>query len=173
MATISFGAQGAARSITQEGGYRQKAGLLAPHMVKATLIPDANDTGDNSTTKVLRVLPSYACDTWEVFIVLGANDPKVRVYGLDDDYAGSGIPTSGTKYELTELKDIGPYNSGFVSTHMPQNFIIDRAWQGLQFDVTEETGTEGNASVTIKVKAYRSGQCTFEGSYTTGTVENS
>ena len=172
MATIKFGGS-VARTVTQVGGYGQKAGLLAPHMVKATLTPDADDLGGNSTTKVLRVLPPYACDTWEVFVVLGANDPQVRVHGLDDDYAGSGVPASGTKYELTELKDVGPYDLGFVSTHMPQHFILDRAWQGLQFDVTEETGTAGNASVTIKVKAYRSGQCTFEGSFATGTVENS
>ena len=172
MATISFGTGGAARSITQKGGNGQKAGLLVPHMVKATLTPDANDTGDNSTTKVLRVLPPYACDTWEVFVVLGANDPMVRIYGLDDDYAGSGVPASGTKFEIN-LKDIGPYDSGFVAANMPQNFILDQAWQGLQFDVTEVAGANGNASVTIKVKAYRSGQCTFEGSFATGTVENS
>jgi len=170
MATISI----AGRSVTQGVGTGTSE-FLDPHMEKATLTPDANDTGSNSTTKVLRVLPSYACDTWEVFVVLGANDPKVRIYGLDDDYAGSGVPAAGTKYELN-LGDIGPYNAvptGFVAADMPQAFIVDRAWQGLQFDVTEVAGADGNASVTIKVKAYRSGKCTFEGDYTTGTVENS
>tara|TARA_R110000824_G_scaffold39564_2_gene119510 strand:- start:655 stop:1173 length:519 start_codon:yes stop_codon:yes gene_type:complete len=172
MATISFGAQNAARSVTQEGGYGQKAGLLSPHMVKATLTPAINTDGAGTgATKVLRVLPSYSCDTWEVFVVLGANDPKVRIFGLDDDYAGSGVPASGTKHELN-LKDIGPYNLGFVATDMPQAFIVDQAWKGLQFDVTD-VSENNNASVTIKVKAYRSGQCTFEGSYTTGTVEAS
>jgi len=170
MASINIGGKGRT-AITQVGGYGQHTGLLAPHMVKATLEPDANDLTGNSRLKVLRVLPSYACDTWEVFVVLGANDPKVRVYGLDDDYAGSGVPASGTKYELN-LKDIGGYDEGFVAANMPQHFIIDRAWKGLQFDVTDVSGN-GDATVTIKVKAYRSGQCTFEGTYTTGTVENS
>jgi hypothetical protein len=141
-------------------------------MEKATLTPDANDTGSNSTTKVLRVVPPYACDTWEVSVVLGANDPKVRVFGLDDDYAGSGVPASGTKFEL-DLTTIGDYDAGFVATGMPVAFTVDRSWQGLQFDVTEVAGADGDAAATVKVKAYRSGKCTFEGSYTTGTVENS
>ena len=171
MATISFGADGTARTVTQEGGYAVP-GLVGPHMVTATLSPDANDVGDNSTTKVLRVLPSYGCDTWEVFIVLLSNDPKVRVFGLDDDYAGSGVPASGTKHEL-DLASIGGYDSGFVAADMPVSFIVEQAWKGLQFDVTEVTGTVGHAAATVKVKAYRAGQCTFEGSFTAGTVENS
>ena len=165
MATIKFGGS-VARTVTQVGGYGQKAGLLAPHMVKATITMAAVDT-----TKILRVVPPYACDTWEVFVILEANDPQIQIYGLDDDYSGTGTPDADDKHELTELSGISDYDQGFVASMLPVHFIVDRAWKGLQFDVTDESNASVWGAVHIKVKAYRSGQCTFEGTYSTGSVE--
>tara|TARA_Y100001970_G_scaffold89503_2_gene112846 strand:+ start:10884 stop:11381 length:498 start_codon:yes stop_codon:yes gene_type:complete len=164
MASISFGAGGAARSITQEGGYRQKAGLLPPHMEKCTV----------TTGKVYRVVPAYACDTWEIYIVLGSEDPMVRVFGLDDDYAGSGIPSAGTKFELN-IKD--DYESGAgggfdMASLSSKSIIVDQAWKGLMFEVEEKAADGDPGTATIKVKAYRSGQCTFEGTFAAGTQED-
>lgn len=154
MATIKFGSSGAARSVTQTGGYGQKAGLLPPHMEKCTV----------AATKFFRVLPPYACDTWEILMSATGNT-TIRIFGLDDDYDGSGAPAADEKYEVPETTP--EYDSGFKvdgadQADLPRSIIWDQAWQGLQFDVT--TGT-----AIIKVKAYRSGQCTFEGSYTTAT----
>tara|TARA_R110002110_G_scaffold71006_1_gene189945 strand:+ start:842 stop:1366 length:525 start_codon:yes stop_codon:yes gene_type:complete len=174
MATISI--PGDSSAITQVGGYGQKAGLLAPHMEKCTV----------DTDKVYRVVSTYSCDTWEIFIALGSNTPMVRVFGLDNDYSGSGAPAAGTKFELN-IKDNysagaivldggGAYESGGgydMASLSVQSIIVDQAWKGLMFEVEKKLAADVAGTATIKVKAYRSGQCTFEGTFAAGTQENS
>ena len=154
MATISIAGRD---KVTQVGGTGTKAGALDPHMEKCTV----------AATKVFRVLPPYACDTWEILMSATGNT-TIRIFGLDDDYDGSGAPAADEKYEVPDSTP--GYDAGFkvdsgatpAVDQLPKGIIWDQAWQGLQFDVT--TG-----AAIIKVKAYRSGQCTFEGSYTTAT----
>ena len=165
MATIKFGQRGAARSVTQVGGTGSKPGALDPFMEKCTV----------TTGKVYRALPPYACDTWEVYITLGSQDPMVRVFGLDDDYSGSGAPAAGTKFELN-IKDNYTSGSGGgfdMAALSVQTIIVDQAWKGLMFEVEEKDPAGDAGTATIKVKAYRSGQCTFEGTFATGTEESS
>ena len=90
---------------------------------------------------------------------------------MDDDYTGSGAPVvadgSTVKWEVPD--DTADYDpgTGFVAAaDLPRSLIWDHAWKALQFDVI--TG-----SALIKVKAYRAGKCTFEGSYITGASEAS
>ena len=151
MAKISTAAQ--TFDITQSGGYGTAASLN-PHMEKATI----------ATGKVLRVIPSYACDTWEIMLTVASGSPTVRIFGLDDDYDGSGAPAASEKYEVPDTTP--EYDSGFASADLPRSIIGDQAWKALQFDVS----TSGSAL--IKVKAYRSGRCTFEGSFAAGTQED-
>jgi hypothetical protein len=160
MATISFGADGAARTVTQDSGTGTVPGALDPHMVKCVV----------GTGKFFRVVPPYACDTWEI-VMSAAGNTTIRIFGLDNDYDGSGAPNADEKYEVPDTTP--EYNSGFKvdgladgQADLPRSIIWDQAWKALQFDVT--TGP-----ATIKVKAYRSGQSTFEGNYTTVTNEDS
>jgi len=125
-------------------------------------------------TQIFRVVPPYGCDTWEVTILLGVNDPRIHIFSLDDEYSGSGEPGLTEKHELTTLEDIGPYGDtaggGFVAADLPQHFTIDRAWKGLQFTVTDVGGGTPFGTAIVKVKAYRAGKCTFQGTYTTSTA---
>ena len=133
----------------------------------------------------------YACDTWEIFIALGSQDPMVRVFGLDDDYSNTAtapatsVPAAGTKFELNIkdnyssgaiVLDEGAYVSGGgydMAALSVQSIIVDQAWKGLMFEVVEKLAAGVDGTATIKVKAYRSGQCTFEGTFAAGTQENS
>jgi hypothetical protein len=174
MATISI--PGGSDTITQVGSQRGKVSLLSPHMITCQLAPDATDVAPDTTAKFVRVVPPYACDTWEIYVVRVVNDPQVFVYGLDDDYAGSGTPASGTAHELIDLPNgYVPETSGWSGTSsadFPRHVVLDQAWKGVQFKVSDSSGN-GNAVAIIKVKAYRAGQCTYEGSYTTVTQETS
>jgi hypothetical protein len=162
MATINFGSSGAARSVTQEGGYAQTSAKLDAHMKKVVVAED----------EFFRVIPPYACDTFEIKLAIGATgqSPIIRIFGLDDDYDGSGAPvTTDGSNEKWEVPDDTPDYAagvGFIVTDLPRTLIWDAAWKAIQFDVT-------NGSAFIKVKAYRSGSCTFEGSYITGSSEAS
>ena len=161
MATISAATQ--TFDITQSGGY-SRAGSFDPHMEKGTI----------TTGKVYRVLPNYACDTWEIYLVQGTQDPMVRVFGLDDDYSGSGAPAAGTKFELNIENDYEGTPKGFdMATLSTKTIIVDQAWKGLQFDVEEKDAAGVDGTVVIKVKAYRAGQCTFEGTFAAGTQSDS
>ena len=162
MATISFGSSGAARSVTQEGGYAQTSAKLDAHMEKVVV----------AAGNVFRVIPPYACDTFEIKLAIGATgqSPIIRIFGLDDDYTGSGAPVvadgSTVKWEVPDDTPDYAAGVGFIVTDLPRTLIWDAAWKAIQFDVT-------NGSAFIKVKAYRSGSCTFEGSYITGSSEAS
>jgi len=168
MATISFGAAGAARTVTQ-GVSAVAPGPLAPHMEKCVV----------AAGQVFRVIPPYACDTWEIKLAIGATGqaPVIRIFGLDDDYVNTATaPATSTpvvadgstvKWEVPNDTTFYTKGTGFVAADdLPHHLIWDHAWKALQFDVT--TG-----SALIKVKAYRAGKCTFEGSYITGASEAS
>jgi len=168
MATISFGSSGAARSVTQEGGYAQTSAKLDAHMEKVVV----------AAGNVFRVIPPYACDTFEIKLAIGATgqSPIIRIFGLDDDYANTATaPATSTpvvadgstvKWEVPDDTPDYAAGVGFIVTDLPRTLIWDAAWKAIQFDVT-------NGSAFIKVKAYRSGSCTFEGSYITGSSEAS
>lgn len=157
MATISI----AGRSVTQGVG-TGTSGFLDPHMEKCIV----------AAGEVFRVIPPYACDTWEIKLAIGATGqaPVIRIFGLDDDYTGSGAPVvadgSTVKWEVDDTTTEYAAGVGFITTDLPRSLIWDHAWKALQFDVV--TG-----SALVKVKAYRAGKCTFEGSYTTSTSEAS
>jgi hypothetical protein len=131
-----------------------------------------------TTGNVYRVLPDYPCDTWEIYLVQGTEDPMVRVFGLDDDYANTAtapatsVPAAGTKFELNIADDYSA--TGFdMAALSTKTIIVDQAWQGLQFDVEEKDAVGDAGTVVIKVKAYRAGKCTFDGTFAAGTTDAS
>ena len=165
MATISI----AGRSVPQGLG-TGTSGFTNPHMEKVTV----------TTGNVYRVLPDYPCDTWEIYLVQGTEDPMVRVFGLDDDYANTAtapatsVPAAGTKFELNIENDYENTPKGFdMATLSTKTIIVDQAWQGLQFDVEEKAVAGDPGTVVIKVKAYRAGKCTFDGTFAAGTTDAS
>ena len=164
MATISI----AGRTKVTQGLGTGTSGFTNPHMEKATV----------TTSNVYRVLPDYPCDTWEIYLVQGTQDPMVRVFGLDGDYANTAtapatsVPAAGTKFELNIADDY--LATGFdMATLSTKTIIVDQAWQGLQFDVADKSGGGDAGTVTIKVKAYRAGKCTFDGTFAAGTTDAS
>ncbi len=160
MAQIKIAGDSAA--ITLDGVYHD-ANALAPFMVKC----DMSTSG--TTTKVFRVAPPYACNTYEVIVLAGTNDPVVRVFGLDDDWDGDGAPNSDEKHEL-DIQNLNyTEGTGFdLARTGDRHFIIDQAWKALQFEIKEKEFSQG-VTATVKVKAYRSGSSSHEGSYTTVT----